>query len=170
MHLYFVPGRPQEGGVMELSLLHTFRASCCAENLADIAFSGEKVSLGGEAGAGEKSKRSNPAEVRINAMLVHRTARSAGRQEGQVQELDLTIRYRFPMPGRRTWDLYRVKLQPGAGSLSVPAWVKEWSTDSDQSPERANRTLHLALLIEAMLRGMTEDMTLCEEVIAISGG
>ena len=45
-------------------------------------------------------------------------------------------------PGTRAWRMYRLIGRLNTDKIA-PAWVENWSTDTDTSAETANRTLHL---------------------------
>jgi hypothetical protein len=88
--------------------------------------------------------------------------------EGKTDEVTFT--YLFPRPAPQTWDLYRIQLQPGTANLQTPAWVREWNTDNDQTPEQGNRTLHLNLLVETMVRAITEKVVFSSQCILLGRG
>ena len=49
----------------------------------------------------------------------------------------------------------------------MPAWVRDWNTDDDSTPGVGNKTFRLSLLVEAMIRAITEDAPFCEQYICL---
>jgi hypothetical protein len=45
--------------------------------------------------------------------------------------------------------------------------VKNWSTEADDKPTNGNRTFQLALLVESMIRSITEANVFCEQYISV---
>ncbi|MGA2184682.1 MAG: hypothetical protein ABSH47_16805 [Bryobacteraceae bacterium] len=88
---------------------------------------------------------------------------------GQNSEF-LDITYTAPRPRPGVWDIYRVRLRPGLGNVAVPHWVRDWSTDNDAYPGEGNKTFQLALLVEAMVKGITENTLVCEQYITFGRG
>ncbi|MEK7752162.1 MAG: hypothetical protein AAB654_09625 [Acidobacteriota bacterium] len=82
----------------------------------------------------------------------------------------LQVSYRLPRPAPKVWEVYQVRMRPGEGNLAPPQWVRSWNTDSDQSPMVGNKTYQLALLVEAMVRAITEKNVFCEHYIAVRRG
>ncbi len=78
--------------------------------------------------------------------------------------------YRFPRPAKSSWDVYRIQLRPGQGNLATPVWVEELSTRSDQSPEQGDRTLHLDFFVDALLKGVAEDLVFSEQYFLLGRG
>ena len=90
-----------------------------------------------------------------------------GTEDGSM----FTITYSaLPRPAPDTWDVYRVQIQAGAGNLGVPVWVRQWSTPTDQSQATGDRTLHLDVFLEAMLRAITENVIFSDHYIAFGRG
>lgn len=76
----------------------------------------------------------------------------------------------LPRPNPETWDVYRVQVQAGAGNLLQPDWVLHWSTPDDHSAATGNRTLHFDVLVEAMVRAITENVILFDHFVAFGRG
>ncbi len=81
---------------------------------------------------------------------------------GNIDASEFAVVYDFPPPSLGEWSAYRVRLSAGPGNLAVPVWVRDWSTDDDRSPRFGERTLHLNILVEAMVRGTTEDVVVVD--------
>jgi hypothetical protein len=81
----------------------------------------------------------------------------------------LMVTHLFPAPPLKSWDIYRVRLRSGEGNLDPPAWARDWSTRNDQLTAQDNRTLHLEMLLEAMVRAVTENVILLDHFIAVEG-
>ena len=79
----------------------------------------------------------------------------------------ITLTYPFPRPDSYTWDVYRIQMSSEEGSLSVPPWVHKWSTEDDRSERDGDRTLYLNLLIEAMVRAITENVVFLDQFIML---
>lgn len=75
----------------------------------------------------------------------------------------------FASPEARSWDVYRIQVTGGEGNIEVPAWVQGWTTANDQRPSQGNRTLHLELLIEAMVRSITEKIVFFDHFVSLGG-
>jgi hypothetical protein len=82
----------------------------------------------------------------------------------------LTMSYSLPRPDPFVWDLYRVRLMPGAGNLRLPDWFEEWTTLDDSLPMWGNRTLKLELFLEAMTRSLREQVPLSEHYLLLGRG
>lgn len=78
--------------------------------------------------------------------------------------------YYFPRPANNSWDIYRIQLRPGQGNLAAPVWVETLSTHTDQSPEQGDRTLHLDFFVEALLKGVAEDLVFSEQYFLLGRG
>jgi hypothetical protein len=107
---------------------------------------------------GRGGARGAPAEVKPPAVF-----------EGPsgAEDLQATLTYTLPRPASGTWDVYEFRMYPGRGNLIPPRWVRNWTTDADESAAHGNRTFQLALLVEAMIRGITEKNVFCEQYIAV---
>lgn len=82
----------------------------------------------------------------------------------------MTIKFFFPTPEGRTWSVYRVRISAGEGNLKLPAWVDEYSTLSDRDESQGNRTLHLDLFVQSMVRAITESVVFSDHVICLGRG
>ena len=82
----------------------------------------------------------------------------------------LNINYTFPRPDTSSWDLYHVRLMPGAGNLRLPSWVEEWTTPDDSLPIWGNRTFKLELFIEALTRSLREQVPVSEHYLLLGRG
>lgn len=82
----------------------------------------------------------------------------------------LNVSYALPRPDPFNWDLYRVRLMPGAGNLRLPSWVEEWTTPDDSLPIWGNRTFKLELFIEAMTRSLREQVPISEHYLLLGRG
>ena len=61
-------------------------------------------------------------------------------------------------------------MRAGKGNLGTPEWVQDWSTPNDQSHRSGNRTLYLDVLVESMVRAITEDVAFSDQFIALGRG
>jgi len=91
-----------------------------------------------------------------------------GKPVGETGQLIFT--YQVERPGACNWELYHVQMRAGDGNLACPRWVQDWSTDDDQYPSAGTRTFKLKLLVEAMVRGITEKNVFCEQYLAVRRG
>jgi hypothetical protein len=78
--------------------------------------------------------------------------------------------YPFQRPAPYTWDAYRIRMQAGLANLGIPGWVSDWSTKDDRSVENGNRTLNLGLLVETMVRAITENVVFLDQFILLGRG
>lgn len=78
--------------------------------------------------------------------------------------------YTMTRPRPNSWDIYQIRMHAGEGNLSPPPWVQEWNTDYDLSPNNGNKTFQVALIVESMVHGITEDNVFCEKYIALGRG
>lgn len=69
-----------------------------------------------------------------------------------------------------SWAAYRIRLSPGLANLSVPVWVKDWSTEDDTSPTQDTRTLYFSLLVEALTRSITEKLDFYDTIVLVTEG
>lgn len=86
-----------------------------------------------------------------------------GSGDGFTQMINL------PRPPLGDWDIYRLRWTPGSGNLSLPAWALEWSSNSDQDRNSVRSTLNLGVLVEAMVRAVTEKTEFLDQVLLIGG-
>jgi hypothetical protein len=100
-----------------------------------------------------------------NAETVTLPVTAEGTTAKEELEFRVTIRLPRPMPG--TWDVYQILWKPGEGNLRVPSWVNDWTTEDDSTPKSGNKTFRLSLLVEAMMRAITEDAAFCEQYICL---
>lgn len=94
------------------------------------------------------------------------TAEKSGTGDGER----LQVSYRLPRPAPKVWDVYQIRIRAGEGNLAPPQWVRSWSTDNDQSPMVGNKTYQLALLVETMVRAITERNVFIEHYITVRRG
>jgi hypothetical protein len=83
---------------------------------------------------------------------------------GGGEQVSATLPVTAPSSG---WDVYEVRLKPGQGNLQLPDWVGKWNTDSDATSADGNKTLGLRLIVESMLRSISEQQTFLVEYVAI---
>ena len=70
---------------------------------------------------------------------------SRGTKAGNLPKLTTTLRFpEMPDPG---WYAYRIHILPKNEAFQIPNWVEGWSTDRDDIPENANKTLNLENVI-----------------------
>jgi len=149
----FIEVRPQ-GQESLLALQYLMRTALPLNSVRKIGFEVRRCIYSGR-------EFTTPETITIGL-----TAEKTGAGEGE----GLQVSYRLPRPEPRVWDVYQVRMRPGDGNLSCPLWVRSWSTDSDQSPMVGNKTYQLALLVEAMVRAITEKNRFCEHYIAVGRG
>jgi hypothetical protein len=82
----------------------------------------------------------------------------------------ITLDFRFPRPSPLSWDVYQVRVRPGAGNLQAPLWMEEWSTPNDSTPMLGHLTYKLDLFVEAMVRSIQEQVPLSEHYILLGRG
>ncbi len=75
--------------------------------------------------------------------------------------------YSVPEPARGKWRAYRVRLKGGRGNFAVPSWVSDWSTRPGM--DDLKRTANLEMLVEALLRAVTEDVIILDHVVVVGG-
>jgi hypothetical protein len=80
------------------------------------------------------------------------------------------VTYPFPRPAPHTWDVYRITMRPGRANLQSPAWVDQWSTNDDSHQSYSNRTLNLQLLVDLMVKGITENVVLLDQFVLLGRG
>ena len=76
----------------------------------------------------------------------------------------------FPLPvdaPNARWTSYYMQVRAGEGSLVVPDWLAEWSTEDDRLERFAPKTFQLAYLVEAMLRGITANALISEHYVTV---
>jgi len=112
-----------------------------------------------------KAGRRNPSSVPVPEVKAIITP--SGRTDGAGFTVSLA---RLPRPAADSWEVYRVQIRAGAGNLDTPLWVRNWSTPNDQSAKAANRTLYLDVLIESMVRAITENVVFSDHFIALGRG
>jgi len=88
-------------------------------------------------------------------------------ERGNTGQLLMT--YALPSPGKGEWCAYRLQWRAGSGNLGLPAWVRQWTTSDDSLPENGNRTLNLSVLIEAMVRAITENQIITDHILIVGG-
>ncbi len=76
----------------------------------------------------------------------------------------------LPRPGADSWVVLRIRARAGKGNLAPPEWVDGWSTLNDQSPSSGDRTLYLSVIVEAMIRAITENVVFSDHFIAFGRG
>ena len=69
-----------------------------------------------------------------------------------------------------SWEAYRIQLRGGEGNIEAPFWVEAWTTKDDRAPVNGNQTLNFDLLVEAMVRSLTERVVFCDQFIVIGRG
>jgi len=79
----------------------------------------------------------------------------------------LTIAYPISRPKPKEWTAYYIRIRPGEGSLRLPEWVDDWSTDDDTNPRNGDLTLHLASSVETMQRNITEKRIILDKYILV---
>jgi hypothetical protein len=87
-----------------------------------------------------------------------------------AESMTVQLRLMLKRPAPLTWDVYRLSLRPGPGNLSVPAWVRDWSTDDDSSASEANKTYRLGLLVQTMENAISERQLCSEWFLKVNGG
>jgi hypothetical protein len=73
----------------------------------------------------------------------------------------------LPWPPRDTWDVYRVRIEPGKGNLLPPLWVESYTTYDDSQPDNANRTLRFKIFVEALIRSIQEHVTVLDQYVLV---
>ena len=99
-----------------------------------------------------------PAEVELPVTFEGGPTQSA---------LSMKATYALRRPEAGGWDVYEIRMSAGEGNLACPQWVKNWSTEADDKPTNGNRTFQLALLVESMIRSITEANVFCEQYISV---
>jgi hypothetical protein len=93
------------------------------------------------------------------------------RPDGDQTFKDLTkLVFALSRPQADSWDIYHLLLQAGGGNLAHPAWVEEWTTENDLSPNNGNKTYQLQLIVDAMVRNITEDHVFWDTYLAVGRG
>jgi hypothetical protein len=112
---------------------------------------------------GPKRDQWLPAQVTVTVD----GGRSVAPAPGDRAPLAFVLLYRFPRSQRYTWDVYAVRVRAGRANVAPPEWVASWSTRDDRPLAQSNRTLNLHLLVEAMIRGITEEVILSEHYLRL---
>ncbi len=97
----------------------------------------------------------------------------SGRNDTEISGGNDTILIGYPLPRPQdpgSWEAYRIQLRGGEGNIEAPLWVEEWATKDDRAPVNSNRTLNFDLLIEAMIRSLTERVVFCDQFIVTGRG
>lgn len=81
----------------------------------------------------------------------------------------LDICWSFPKPQKSGWYVYQIRFFPDIGSLDLPSWVRDWSTDKDDEYQYGNRTLYLSNLVMNLINKVTAKQQLAEHYIVIGG-
>ena len=108
-------------------------------------------------------RREKPAAARVVKVSVS----PVGKPDGSAFALNFA---QLPRPAADSWDVYRVQMRAGKGNLGTPSWVEDWSTPNDQSYRASNRTLYLDVLVESMVRAITENVVFSDHFIALGRG
>lgn len=95
---------------------------------------------------------------------------SSSRQPEEKPLFSYRVSWHFNIPEKAGWYVYRISYLPEIGSPAFPQWVNKWSTDNDQSPVYANRTLYFSQLVELLLNQITIEQPVGEHYIAIYWG
>lgn len=149
---FYEPKAPQ-GKVSQLRLRFTAQNLDCVRSVADFGYRVERITF----------RQGNFEKPTIISDLQPTAEKEKG---GSV----FTVTYPFPRPSPHTWDAYRIRMKPGEGNPTGPDWVSKWSTNDDRSESNANRTLHIDLLVEAMVRAITENMVFSDQFILLGRG
>lgn len=81
---------------------------------------------------------------------------------------NMFVSYTMPHPASTAaWDVYQVRVRGGDGNLLPPLWMQEWNTEDDVRPSNGNRTYQLALLAEAMVRAISEQIVFTEHYVVV---
>lgn|GEM_PF-4726566 len=97
-------------------------------------------------------------------------ASQTGKPAEEKPAFSYSITWHFNPPEKPGWYVYRIRYYPKIGSLALPQWVNEWSTDNDQYPVYANRTLYFSQLVQLLLNQVTLEQPVGEHYIAIYWG
>ncbi len=81
----------------------------------------------------------------------------------------LDVFWSFLRPQKSGWYVYQIRFFPDIGSLDLPSWVRDWSTDRDDEPQYGNRTLYLSNLVMNLINKITAKQQLAEHYIVIGG-
>jgi hypothetical protein len=82
-------------------------------------------------------------------------------------KLDGVLSFQLPRPRPYQWDVYRVRVQAGRTNVGVPGWVTGWTTRDDRPLATGHQTLNLHLLVEAMIRAITEQVAWSDHVVRL---
>lgn len=146
----YVQGMPIKPGSAELRLQCALRQGLPLIDLDQIRYRMEKVSFVKE------RLRAKPVPARGRVEFGDSLAKGL-----------LRVNYVLDVPEPGAWDAYRVQLWPGNGNLGVPAWVDAWSTETDESPARGDRTVHFSQFVEALVRAITERVVASDQYVLI---
>ena len=150
----FFEGQPLQGNSSSLQLKFQATPGIPIQSLGRLSLTIERVAFS------QGRKPEKPAKAAVNTSVT-------GKPDGS----EFTLAYSGlarPAPG--SWDVYRVRMRAGTGNLAMPAWVRQWSTPSDVSPTAADKTLNIDLLVEAMVRAITEEIVFSDHFIGLGRG
>ncbi len=150
---YFVE-RQVTRGEGELRLKYEIETATPIKALEKLAVEARRVRFRGHKVQGE------PARLQLEPRI-----------EPSADGASLWIGYPLPRPeSPRSWEAFHIRLRGGEGNIGAPLWVEEWTTHDDRAPINSNRTLNFDLLIEAMVRSLTEEVVFCDQFIVIGRG
>lgn len=161
------PSRSAATFVGSLRESHEVRGSTAEVTLRLTAMRG-KVSLASLTNLRHEVARRGAAPTQWTAVPVNSVTRSVPGPRSAGERVSFLVSY--PLPRAQTcgvWETYRSRVRAGRANVEPPGWVGEWSTRDDRSRAQGHLTLNLSLVVEAMIRAITEEVILTEQYIRV---